>query len=235
MRKTYKENKMKDAKIENVLGLLKEISTVIEDIKENLLKEVDVSVGDVVMKDFSIVKPKEAKDKPEEVFGVVFHVDGSNVRFMALENSEHSLMFKTENTIVSKYLPLYEKPIDTRKDMNGKLNSEIIKNALDFSKEMYPSISYCLDYNRFGFDKGMWYLPSIGELQQIYESKEELNRTLKILGKEEIVSDWYTSSSNSCADWCWWFLMTNSYVDFHLKNSHGWVRPCFVITIVNCN
>jgi hypothetical protein len=233
---------MDNIKIESALNLLKEaaqllgvkeenISTVIEDIKENLLKETKVCVGDVVMKDFSIVKTKDAKDRLNEVFGVVFYANGSDVRFMALEKSEYSLRFKTENTLVSKHLPLYENERNAKKDMNGKMNSEIIKNAPDFSKEKYPSMGYCMDYNRFGFDKGMWYLPSIGELELIYDSKAELNKTLKMLGKEEICNGWQVSSSDCCAEWSWWFLMYVSFVDGFSKHSDGWVRPCFSITI----
>jgi hypothetical protein len=233
---------MKNYKIESALNLLKEvaqllgvkeenISTVIEDIKENLLKETKACVGDVVMKDFSIVKANEVKNRLNEVFGVVFYVNGSDIRFMALEKSEDSLMFKTENTLVSKHLPLYENGSSARKDMSGKMNSEIIKNAPDFSKDKYPSMGYCLDYNRFGFDKGMWYLPSIGELEQIYKSKEELNKTLKMLGKEEICNGWYTSSSDSCAVWSWWFAMDDSDVYDVSKITDGWVRPCFALSI----
>ena len=233
---------MKNSKVESALNLLKEaaqllgvkeenISTVIEDIKENLLKGTKACVGDVVMKDFSIVKPIEAKDRLDEVFGVVFYVNGSDVRFMALEKSEDSLMFKTENTLVSKHLPLYENGSSARKDMNGKMNSEIIKNAPDFSKEKYPSMGYCMDYNRFGFDRGMWYLPSIGELEEIYDSKEELNKTLKMLGKEEICNGWYTSSSDCCCEWCSWFFMNYSSVGSRNKNNYGWVRPCFALSI----
>lgn len=233
---------MKNSKVESALNLLKEaaqllgvkeenISTVIEDIKENLLKETKACVGDVVMKDFSIIKAKEAKDRLDEVFGVVFYVNGSDVRFVALEKSEDSLMFKTENTLVSKHLPLHENGSIARKDMNGKMNSEIIKNAPDFTKEKYPSMAYCMDYNRFGFDRGMWYLPSIGELYQIYNSKEELNKTLKMLGKEEICNGWYTSSSDSCAEWSWWFGMYNGTVNYGNKYTVGWVCPCFALSI----
>lgn len=190
-----------------------------------------INIGDVVMKNYSIVKPNEVKDKLDEVFGVIFYVNGSDVRFMAIEKSEYSLRFKMEKTLISEHLPLYENESSVRKDMNGKINSEIIKNAPDFSKEKYPSMGYCMDYNRFGFDRGMWYLPSIGELEQIYDSKAEFNKTLKMLGKEEICNGWYTSSSDSCAEWSWWFGMLDSDVNGYGKNDYGWVRPCLSIII----
>jgi hypothetical protein len=191
-----------------------------------------INIGDVVMKNYSIVKPNEVKDKLDEVFGVIFYVNGSDVRFMAIEKSEYSLRFKMEKTLISEHLPLYENESSVRKDMNGKINSEIIKNAPDFSKEKYPSMGYCMDYNRFGFDRGMWYLPSIGELEQIHKSKEILNNTLSILGKEEIMCSWYTSSSNCSVEWVWWFAMYNNFIDNYDKNSYGWVCPCFSFTLI---
>lgn len=235
-------NNNNNIKTESALNLLKEvarllgvkegnISMTIEDIKEILLKETKVRVGDVVMKDFSIVKPIEAKDRLNKAFGIVFYVNGSDVRFIALEKLEKILKFKTENTFVSIHLPLYENESSVRKDMNGKMNSEIIKNAPDFSKEKYPSMGYCMDYNRFGFDRGMWYLPSIGELEQIYNSKEKLNETLKILDKEEISNYWYTSSSDNCSEMIWWFSMLSNDVSYSNKDSYGWILPCSSITI----
>ena len=221
------------SEVENIISNIEAIKKQLIEItlvpQEKLLNKSNNCVGDVVMKDFSITKVQEAKDRLDEVFGIAFHVNGSEVRFVALDKSEEKLMFKIENTFISEYLPLYNNISDARNDMNGKMNSEIIKNAPDFTKEKYPSMGYCMDYNRFGFDKGMWYLPSIGELEQIYKSKEELNKTLRILGKEEITDGWYTSSSDCCAEWCWWFCMGNNYVNRSGRNSLGWVRPCFKI------
>lgn len=234
---------MKDYNLSEVLETIKDVgkslraeSEKIEDIVSRIESKYKdnhamINIGDVVMKDFSIVEPKYAKGQLEEVFGIVFYVNGSDVRFMAIEKAKDTLMFKTENTIVSKHLPLYEKESDARKDMNGKMNSEIIKNAHDFSKKKYPSMGYCMDYSCFGFDRGMWYLPSIGELEQIYDSKAEFNKTLKMLGKEEICNGWYTSSSDSCAEWSWWFGMLDSDVNGYGKNDYGWVRPCLSIII----
>lgn len=234
---------MKDYNLSEVLETIKDVgkslrveSEKIEDIVSRIESKYKdnhamINIGDVVMKDNSIVEPKYAKDKLDEVFGIVFYINGSDVRFMALEKSEDSLMFKTENTLVPKHLPLYENGNIARKDLNGKMNSEIIKNAPDFTKEKYPSMAYCMDYNRFVFDKGMWYLPSIGELEQIYDSKAELNKTLKILGKKEIYNGWYTSSSDCCTEWCWWFDVNDNIVNYGSKNDYGWVRPCFSIII----
>jgi hypothetical protein len=230
---------MNNIKLKQVIQQFKQNLIEFENVLDEIINEKEetlrssVNIGDVVMKDYSIIKPNEVKDKLDEVFGVVFYVNGSDIRFMAIEKSEDSLMFKTENTSVSKRLPLYENIRDAKKDMNGKMNSEIIKDARDFTKEKYPSMGYCMDYNRFGFDKGKWYLPSIGELEQIYDSKAELNKTLKILGEEEITNGWYTSSSGSCANWSWWFGMYTGNVDNYYKNDFGSVYPCFSITINN--
>lgn len=130
-------------------------------------KTVFISVGDVIMKDFLVIKPTEAKEKINDVFGVVFHVTESKIKFMSIEYPCHPCQFKIKETPETKYLPLYYSGNDAVGDVNGNINTEIIISANNFSKETYPALKYCMNYNKFGFDKGRWYLPSISELNLI--------------------------------------------------------------------
>lgn len=223
--------------VAKMLGVQEEhITNFLNDLGASTSKKTMVRVGDVIMKDFTVTPLEGAKTRLQDVLGVVFHVNGPDVRIISVAYPIGHYKFKTENTIVSKYLPLCKTEQDASCDMGGKFNSEAIKNAPDFLTEKYPAMGYCMNYSKFGFDKGMWYLPSIGELMQIYHKRDVINATFRALFDINTINDdWYASSSVYAGDikQCYWVNMFNGEVRLFEKMFAGRVRPCFRLVMDN--
>lgn len=155
-----------------------------------------ISLGDVIMKDYSVLSPGQAKDRKEEVLGIVFQAEGDCIKLIAPEYAPAYRAFREKPGLSPEdSLLCYDSVDKALLDVKGKLNTEMAKNINDFSDEMYPAVSYCLNYSRFKSDKGNWYLPSLGELHVISHYILDLNEVLKSSGFSALDNSWYLSST----------------------------------------
>lgn len=190
-----------------------------------------ISLGDVIMKDYSVLSPGQAKGRKEDVLGIVFQADGGCIKLIAPE-------------CAPAYLALREKPGlspegslpcdcigEALLDVKGKLNTEILKNTNDFSDELYPAVSYCLNYSRFKSDKGNWYLPSLGELNVISYYRLDLNDTLKSLNFSVLDNSWYLSSTVTKSSGTFGVELYKGVVSTCSIDYVGRVLPCLSIRL----
>lgn len=99
-------------------------------------------------------------------------------RIMAINSSENKLKWSFENVSI-RCLPYYDYPRGSTiqyQDLSGDLNTDYIidhcnESGLDL-RSYYPAAYYCRSYSP-GYKDGEWYLPSIGELELLYDRINE--------------------------------------------------------------
>ena len=136
-----------------------------------------VSVGDVLCTDGSIIKAEQYASSGKTAEGVVFYVDVSDARgwVVALENQSSSIKWCSEEFYGYDLPDLtnYENARASMHDLDGHTNTGIIRsqgNRIDF-----PA-AWAVDYNNG------WYLPSAGQLRYLYSLAPEINASLRVVG-----------------------------------------------------
>ena len=94
-------------------------------------------------------------------------------------------------------------------DFNGKANTEHLKRHGEFD---------------FDLADDEW-IPSLGELAIIYKNKEKINEALAYVGGDELVDDWYWSSTEYNSFYAWIVYFSNGTVRYFIKDYSGVVRP----------
>lgn len=72
-------------------------------------------------------------------------------------------------------------------DWNGKFNTQIIREFCQDKPNYCIIDDYVSSYRTTGTKAGDWYLPAMGELDEIYRNKDALNSTLLIIGGTELM------------------------------------------------
>jgi hypothetical protein len=118
-------------------------------------------------------------------------------------------------------------------DFNGEANTDAIISQLSGTTDNYsqyytgaPAAEYCRAYSKGYKDVGSWYLPAVGELNEIVLNKDTINTILTKLGKNSLSKNsytWSSSQSDSYDAWTYLWDMSNWYNDS--KRSYNCVRP----------
>lgn len=94
-------------------------------------------------------------------------------------------------------------------DFNGKANTEHLKKHGEFD---------------FDLADDEW-IPSLGELAIIFKNKKKINEALAYAGGDELVDDWYWSSTELSANDAWYVNFSIGTVNISNKLSSFVVRP----------
>ena len=104
-----------------------------------------------------------------------------------------------------------------KQDFKGKANTAAIK-AYESSLSHYPAAKYAYEYKTTGTNAGEWYLPALGELNTVYSNKDYMNYALSLVGKKDIPTYDYWSSSEASADRAWSLRFSDGYASDNYKN-----------------
>ena len=118
-------------------------------------------------------------------------------------------------------------------DFDGEANTDAIiaqlKDTTDSYSKYYtgaPAAEYCRAYSKGYKDVGSWYLPAVGELNEIVLNKDAINAILTKLGKNNLSKNSYTwSSSQSNSSDAWDYRWSTSTWGSGSKSGDSGVRP----------
>ena len=153
--------------------------------------------------------------------GVALVMDGKAIE-IALEDASSSTtwaatnpMSETETAVFSAYY--ITSPTTVRVDMEGKANTERILNA---------NVTIASVINDYNTSKGStsWYLPSLGQLYNIYINGKQINDLLTKVSGTKMSTGIYWSSSVYSASAAWHVYFFNSFVNYYNVTNACWVR-----------
>ena len=89
-------------------------------------------------------------------------------------------------------------------------NNAAIAAQLAKGTGTYPAYSYCAAYETEAIAKGNWFLPTIVQLNKLYENRELINDSLKLvfgdlLAKDENAWYWSCIQYNATNEWVFYF------------------------------
>lgn len=178
-----------------------------------------VFVGDILLADNTIVSPLDY-DKVSNARGVVFYVDQSGKHGTALALNDISGCVWGPNVNVTQVHD-YHQLEDAVCDYLGYRNTKNILSQSNSSS--YQAAYHSSEYND-GTGNWHWYLPALGELNEIFKNKDVINSTLSIINGSTMMSFSLCWSSTECSSneaWC--FYLGN--VDCFAKEKEMRVRP----------
>ncbi len=208
-------------KITELTNKITELEKIIEEIKQNSSSNSDIlsncQVGDILYSDMTCNSVYVPGKRP---IGVVF--DRENKLAIGLDASNQS--WSTEYFDVPG-LSNIESSSTAIVDWQGKNNTKVVLEYCKANGKSCPAFEYVNSYKTEGTQAGDWYLPALGELNAIYNSKHELNIALGKVGGSELSTNYYWSSSEYSSDSAWplWFRYASMYG--YLKNNKNDVRP----------
>lgn len=92
------------------------------------------------------------------------------------------------------------KPGDAKDDYYGENNTKLMIADLDPEEDTALSLAHS-----YRFSNGSnGYLPALGELIELFEKKEAVNKVMKLVGGEEINDEWYWSSTQHYLEYRAW-------------------------------
>lgn len=167
----------------------------------------DVSVGDYVLSDKSIVTP-DALTKDMEVIGIVsfFSKDGTP-NATALKQTRREWGSTTDSAVNA--VNSYEKAVE---DFNG---ADYTKKLYETYKDRlgdFPALKYCVEYETKGTKKGDWVFGSTGEILQTVRNAYLINRSVEKLNEvkgdcdyadEIIIGAFYWASAEANGTYAW--------------------------------
>lgn len=152
-----------------------------------------VNIGDILCTDETTVSREDYPNSGKTAWGIVFHVDNNDSHgwAVALHDQASSIQWCSEYYYGYDIpeLPNYEDARAAMHDLNGFLNTDIIRNV-DFALS-FPA-AWAVDY-----DNG-WYLPSAGQLRYLHSNFPEVNASLQVVGGTTIpywTNKYYWSST----------------------------------------
>ena len=142
--------------------------------------------------------------------GVVFYVD---------ETGEHGLIVSLDDISTSAPWGQYGTTTGATSTWDGDANSQIIDDGAAADDAVL------LAQNHNGGSNSDWYLPSIDELNLLYNSRFRVNKALSnITGASQIGQNYYWSSTESNSDYAWYYRYTNGNTNDGGKNNSYYVR-----------
>ncbi len=142
-----------------------------------------------------------------DIIGIVYQIDGENGKMISLAESKKSWGgYQVEFT----ELPYIGVPVT---DMNGKENTQlIIDKIIEISPTFNPPVPayfskyaafWCRDLSTEDFIG--WYLPSVGEWQEIYAAKSSINSILIAANARLANGYWASNHAGELLSWAFYF------------------------------
>lgn len=209
----------------------------------NSMASVDYAVGDIILADGSVEKAVDftAIDKANfpiaviagfredgKAFGVGVHRSDSPLQWAADDSNGYTTKF--ENIICTQ-----DDDLVFDGDMDGSDNWEAVlsqdeSGAVEAEKN-YPAFhfvnTYADTYHITDVYTSSWYMPSVAELNKIYENRKKVNTALKKIYRldsnaamDGLDTNWYWSSSQAGSedDYAWFIHYFNGYAGECPKN-----------------
>ena len=130
----------------------------------------NVSIGDILCTDGSIVSPDEYLSSGRTAKGIVFYVDESNQHGWAVHLEYQGGVHWSFTYEDIPTLPNYQKFREAINDFDGYENTRKIRQAGNAST--YPA-AWAVD-----FDHG-WYLPAAGQIRYLYGYMHKFSRQVR--------------------------------------------------------
>ena len=146
-------------------------------------------IGDILYSDMTCNSNMIASKTP---IGVIFDVTNT----LAVAKDEFANMpwgYIGEDV---SGLQNYSNATTSTGDWKGFNNTKALYEA-DKSGVNYPAIKKVLTYSTEGTEQGQWYLPAVGELQEISMNKDTLNTTLSKIGGTQMSGKYWSSSEQN--------------------------------------
>ncbi len=180
-------------------------------------------VGDILYGDGTCADDVNKLDPNKSPIGVVFDVENR----LAVALDQTRLYWSTE-TIDIPALGNCSEPFSC--STNGKQNTAAII-AYSQSSGKYPAAEYCASYqpstvyqNKYG--AGQWFLPSLKELQTLYNNDSAVNKSLQKVNAITVYPNYYWSSTEGNSKGAWLLRMSvGSSGNFNKDYSNYYVRP----------
>lgn len=210
---------------------------------ENRTAAVSYAIGDIILADGSVKKAKDfvAIDEENvpiaviaglrndgETFGVGVHRSDSPLQWAADGSAGYTAGFT--DTVCTQ-----DSDLIFDGDMDGSDNWEVMlsqdeSGAVDVKKN-YPAFhfvnTYADTYHITGVYALGWYIPSVAELDNIYENRKKVNTSLRKIyaldsnaAMNGLDTNWYWSSSQADSedDYAWFIHYFNGYAGECPKN-----------------
>lgn len=109
-------------------------------------------------------------------------------------------------------------------DFSGKANSKAIYDyVVSNNEKQIRAVQLACDYD--GGSHNDWYMPSIAQLKQIADNKNDIDEGLRQNGGISIAKMWYWSSSQFNDTMVWSINFANLMIGQSAKDGHDRVRP----------
>jgi hypothetical protein len=147
--------------------------------------------------------------------GVIFHLYKDN------QGVEHGLILALNNQSSSQSWSnvIQEIGANAQSSWNGATNSNAIVSQ---SGHTNSAAKLCIDLVSGG--QNDWYMPSIQELSLLWNNYFTVASSLTQITGAQLLSTYYWSSSEYCADYGWYIDFTNGNTDYNYKTNATNVR-----------
>lgn len=147
--------------------------------------------------------------------GVIFHLYKDN------QGVEHGLILALTNQSSSQSWSnvIQEIGANAQSSWNGASNSNAIVSQ---SGHTSSAAKLCIDLVSGG--QNDWYMPSIQELSLLWNNYFTVASSLTQINGAQLLSTYYWSSSEYCADYGWYIDFTNGNTDYNYKTNATNVR-----------
>lgn len=185
--------------------------------------KAQVSVGDILCSDGQILTPSAYPSSGATAIGVVFYVDGTGQHgwAVALRDSATSVMwyYQYSGTGPDFSLSNFTTIHDAIYDLDGYQNTQVMRSLVGYGSTSLPAF-YAVD-----FEHG-WYLPAIGQINNLYGNLIEVNNSLLIAGGTifPMNSNWTYWSSTEYGSGSAWYVSSNGGVSHASKYNRRSVR-----------
>ena len=194
--------------------------TILETKVNELSKDAataNCKIGDILYSDMSCNTNVVASKTP---IGVIFDI--TNKLAVGLQECEQIWSangFSSFSAILD--IASEEKALN---DKQGKTKTQIIfaSGLID----RYPAANYAYNYKTEGTKVGDWYLPAMGELNELYINASIINLSLLKIGGTTLTKDYYWSSTIYDYDSVWSFSFYSGTCSYQgLIENPRYVRP----------
>lgn len=147
--------------------------------------------------------------------GVIFHLYKDN------QGVEHGLILALTNQSLSQSWSnvIQEIGANAQSSWNGASNSNAIVSQTGHTNS---AAKLCIDLVSGG--QNDWYMPSIQELSLLWNNYFTVASSLTQITGAQLLSTYYWSSSEYCADYGWYIDFTNGNTDYNYKTNATNVR-----------
>ena len=200
--------------------------------------EGDSIIGCFCLDNGRIVKPTNYYGKKEDVVGIVCN-EHDGVAIVAALN-EKPLAWCTLDPdkcrILTKTCSKHKQI--AYKDPNGYENCKNVMKSKKYNPEIYPAVTYCLNYSKGGYKEGRWFMGSANDIiPMVRDNMFIINLTLLGLKHWGVDCDLlensrYWTSTEFHEVSAWMVTAESGFFGYNVKSAKCAVRP---ITIFNLN